>query len=220
MATGDWLFIWLGIAIAVVYELHFRVGAQQATLRLARATHARLRAAWVLSLMQAGGQELLAVQTIRNSVLSATVTASSAVLALTAVVALAGGRPAAATDAAALGLTPAALLVALLVVVLCATFAFSAMALRFFNHAGYLMTTQAEGETRERLAHMACNYMMRAGNYYSMGLRTLFWLAPVAVGLVNTRLVPLLALAIVAVLVWFDRTPEQLEGVLPGEGKP
>ncbi|MCD6061615.1 MAG: hypothetical protein K0S16_1926, partial [Moraxellaceae bacterium] len=67
---------------------------------------------------------------------------------------------------------------------------------------------------------MACNYMMRAGNYYSMGLRTLFWLAPVAVGLVNTRLVPLLALAIVAVLVWFDRTPEQLEGVLPGEGKP
>jgi hypothetical protein len=53
-----------------------------------------------------------------------------------------------------------------------------------------------------------------------MGLRTLFWLAPVAVGLVNTRLVPLLALAIVAVLVWFDRTPEQLEGVLPGEGKP
>lgn len=219
MATGDWLFIWFGIAIAVIYELHFRVGAQQAPLRLARATHARLRAAWVLSLMQAGGQELLAVQTIRNSVLSATVTASSAVLALTAVVALAGARPSAGTGAA-LGLTPAALLVALLVVVLCATFAFSAMALRFFNHAGYLMTTQADGETRERLAHMACNYMMRAGNYYSMGLRTLFWLAPLVAGLVSARLMPLLALAIVAVLVWFDRTPEQLEGVLPGEGKP
>lgn len=215
-SSQHWYFIWLGIFIVLGYELYFRMGSQREPMRLARATHARLRAEWVASLMQAPGSELLAVQTLRNAVLSATVMAATAVLALTVVVALqADNAGPFRAGANLLRLTPGALLAALLIAILCASFAFSAMALRFFSHAGYLMTTRAEAAARERLQRMAGNYLMRAGNYSSMGLRALFWIAPVALGLVGPRLMPLAALALVGVLVWFDRTPEQLEGVLP-----
>jgi uncharacterized membrane protein len=221
-AQEAWLPVILGGVVLLLYELHFRYSWQRAPLRFARATHARLRADWVRSLMQQPGNELLAVQTIRNSLLSATLTASTAVLALIGAISLLGESMAPEllrrTLRSAPALTPRMLLMAALIAILSASFAFSAMAVRFFNHAGYLMTSlQQENETRDRLQAMAGNYMMRAGNYHSLGLRTLFWIAPVAVGLVNPLLMPPASVALVGVLLWFDRTPEQLEGVLPGD---
>lgn len=217
-AGSAWFNIFLSGGIVLGYELYFRISSRREPLRFARATHARMRAAWVHSLMQRPGNELLAVQTIRNSVMCATITASTAVLALMGAISLLGSgvtqllRKA---DKVAPLLTPHTLLMALLIVILVATFAFSAMAVRFFNHSGYMMTALLEGEARDRLQDMASNYMMRAGNYYSLGMRMLFWITPVAVGLVNPRLMPGAAAALVFVLIWFDRTPEQLEGVLP-----
>src|SRR5690606_39681404 len=55
-------------------------------LKFARSANAKVRENWVRSLMSQPGHEVLAVQTLRNSVMSSTITASTAVLALMGVI--------------------------------------------------------------------------------------------------------------------------------------
>lgn len=204
----SWLCLLASLLIVAGYELHFRARSRRQPLHFARTAHARLRTRWVHELMQKPGSELLAIQTIRNSVMSATVTASTAVLALMGLLSLVGSRLGNGGDFA---LSPKAVLVALLIAILFATFVQSAMAVRFFNHAGYLMGSQARGETRQLVSATAARYMVRAGNYYSQGMRTLLWLPPAAIGLLGPGFMLPAALVLVCVMRWFDRSPEPLD---------
>lgn len=203
-----WLCLLASVLIVAGYELRFRIRAQRQPLHFARTAHARLRMRWVHDLMQTPGTELLAIQTIRNSVMSATVTASTAVLALMGVLSLLSSRLG---QADIIAFSPKAVLMALLIAILFATFMLSAMAVRFFNHAGYLMGSQAQGEIRQLASDTAARYIVRAGNYYSQGMRTLLWLPPAAIGLLGPGFMLLAALVLVFVMAWFDRSPEPLD---------
>jgi uncharacterized membrane protein len=208
--TMDWLALLLSLGLVTGYEMHFQSRSRRYPLHYARTAHARLRTRWVHELMQKPGLELLAIQTIRNSVMSATVTASTAVLALMGGVTMLSNRLGA-EGLHAITLGPKAVAAALLMVILFATFVLSAMAVRFFNHAGYLMGSQAQGSARAAVSDLAARYMVRAGNYYSQGMRTLLWLMPPALGLISLWLMPPAVLLLIVVMTWFDRSPEPLD---------
>ncbi|MBX9716693.1 MAG: DUF599 domain-containing protein, partial [Burkholderiaceae bacterium] len=79
-------FIW-GLATATVlivfgYEVALAFAQRRQPERLARTAHAALREDWFAAVSAQSGSEILAVQTLRNSLMSATMIASTAVLGL------------------------------------------------------------------------------------------------------------------------------------------
>lgn len=164
------------------------------------------------------GNELLAIQTIRNSVMSSSIIASTAILTLMGTVSLltqaSPGSLRHQNGDLLQVLTPGSILTGLLIAILLMTFVLSTMAVRFFNHAGYLMTTLSTDTNRESLIIVASRYMVRAGNHYSQAMRTLFWLSPVAAGLISIWLVAPTSLVLIRVLSWFDHAQEPLDGLL------
>ena len=87
--TSIWLAAFVTIAILVTYEGALLLVQWQSPSRLARLAHADLREEWLDALSRHPGSEILAVQTLRNSLLAATMTASTAALGLIGAVTLA-----------------------------------------------------------------------------------------------------------------------------------
>ena len=68
------------IAVLVTYEVVLIVAQRWRPDRMARSAHAALRQDWFDAISQQVGSEILPVQTPRNSFMSATMTASTAML--------------------------------------------------------------------------------------------------------------------------------------------
>jgi hypothetical protein len=155
-----------------------------------------------------GGSEILAVQTLRNSLMSATMTASTAVLGLMATVTLAApslhlgfGEAA----ASAPSLTARLALELVLMGLLFASLVSSAMAVRYYNHAGFIGAMPVGSDVRQRWTQAGTAYVRRAGILYSWGLRHLLLVAPILASILYPAAGPVAALIVVAVLFGFDR---------------
>src|SRR5690606_38059564 len=72
----------LSTAVLIAYELHLRRAARRDPMATSRSAHTVLREEWVEALSRAPGTEVLAVQSLRNAVMSATMNASTAALVL------------------------------------------------------------------------------------------------------------------------------------------
>jgi len=81
----------------------------------------------------------------------------------------------------------------------------SAMAVRYYNHAGFILSMPVGSEARGRWGPTAVAYLRRAGLLYSWGLRHLLMVAPVLVFIIYPWAGPLAAAPVVAVLFAFDR---------------
>ena len=207
-----WLAILISTLLVVFYEVRLAWAGSRHPETRARSAHVLLRTEWVIALTALPGFEIVAVQTLRNSLMSATITGSTAALALMGTVSLT-----ASSNASFLGIhqmSPRLVLELMLLATLFASFVCSAMAMRYYNHAGFVMSLPAKSEQRERRTPMAIDYVRRAGLLYSWGLRFFLFVAPVVVGLVNEFAMPLAAACLVVVLRFFDRGPglEQREG--------
>ncbi len=208
-APMDPLAAWLAIAVSAlivaIYELQLARAVRRRPESRARSAHGLLRSEWVTALEAQPGFEIVAVQTLRNSLMSATITASTAALALMGTLSF----TAAAGDKV-VGmqvLTARAALELMLLATLFASFVSSAMAMRYYNHAGFAMSLPAKSEPRRRRMPMAVDYVRRAGVLYSWGLRFFMYMAPIVAGLVSEPAMPLAALVLVVVLRGFDRVP-------------
>ena len=84
-----WAAVVATVALLVLYEVLLVVMQRSHPARLARAAHATLREEWFEAVSQHPGTEILAVQTLRNSLMSATMLASTAALGLMGTVTLA-----------------------------------------------------------------------------------------------------------------------------------
>ena len=107
-AVLAWLSTLVTIAVLVAYETVLMVAQRRRPERMARSAHAALREDWFIAVSQNPGSEILAVQTLRNSLMSATMTASTAMLGLIGTVTLAAPSLHAGLDEAAMlpSLTP------------------------------------------------------------------------------------------------------------------
>jgi len=204
----NWLSFGISTLMFVVYEVWVLWAGQFHPERIARSAHAQMRAHWVEALSRQTGFEIVAVQTLRNSLMSATIAASTAALALMGTISLASGTIG---SAAFDGTTPMrVVLEVLLMATLFASYVCSAMAMRFFNHAGFVMSMPVAAPERAPLVPMAKEYVRRAGLLYSWALRLFLIIAPLVVGLVRPLAMPFMTLALVVALWFFDRPAQSL----------
>jgi len=203
---STWAGLVIGSIIVLAYELRVLVMGRREPERVARAAHARMRGDWVRALAEKPGFEIVAVQTLRNSLMSATISASTAALCMMGAVSLAGSQLAAGLHTLRpSSVTPLDILGLALMVVLFSSFVCSALSMRYYNHAGFAMSMPAGSPERVALVPLATDYLTRAGYLYGWGLRTFLMVAPLVGGIVNPWLMPPAGLGLVWVLWQFDR---------------
>jgi uncharacterized membrane protein len=78
------------LLLLVIYHVFLRVKLRRDPLYTIQAVNALARAEWVESVMTAGNKDVLAVQTLRNSIMGATFLSSTAVLLIIGVLTLSG----------------------------------------------------------------------------------------------------------------------------------
>ena len=207
-AVMTWLAAGITIAMLVTYELSLLWVQRRNPLTLARSAHANLREEWFTALSQQKGSEILAVQTLRNSLMSATMTASTAALGLIGSATLLApslNSSFGTLDNMTRHFTARLVMELVLMAVLFASLVCSAMAVRYYNHAGFILSMPVESDERSRWGPTAVAYLRRAGLLYSWGLRHLLMVAPLLVFIVYPLAGPVAALLVMAALYGFDR---------------
>ena len=162
---------WVTLGLALAYFL-------KQWLRPAPATrqHDALRHDWLLAVSASKGTEVLAVQTIRNSLMSCTMTATTATLALMGgVTLLHSGWAQAAAAGRAEGFQLQALAV---LVVLGLSFITSMLAARQWHHAGFVAGMPTDSPQRAQWLALGQASVGRAGRYYAFSVRLLMWCVP------------------------------------------
>jgi hypothetical protein len=171
------------------YELqHWRAGRRNPA-GTARSAHRVLRGQWVQALSKQPGSELLAVQAMRNSLMSATINASTAALALMGSISLIASKGASASSP-----SPQIALQLALAATLFAAYVCSAFAMRYYHHAGFAMSLPVGSQAREEWNERATVYVQSAGILYSWSLRCFLLVAPIVVGLLRPWLAPMASL--------------------------
>lgn len=206
-----WAAVGATAAVLLLYEVLLVLLQRRRPERLARARHASLREDWFLAVSAQKGSEVLAVQTLRNSLMSATMLASTAALALMGTVTLAAPSLHASFDTArgVSDVSPRLILELLLLALLFASLVSTMMAVRFYNHAGFIGGMPVDSEARNRWAHAGVRYVRRAGVLYGIGLRQLVLVAPVVAAILLPLAGPVAALLAAALLFWLDRFSDE-----------
>lgn len=206
-----WAAVGATAAVLLLYEVLLVLLQRRRPERLARARHASLREDWFLAVSAQKGSEVLAVQTLRNSLMSATMLASTAALALMGTVTLAAPSLHASFDTArgVSDVSPRLILELLLLALLFASLVSTIMAVRFYNHAGFIGGMPVDSEARNRWAHAGVRYVRRAGVLYGIGLRQLVLVAPVVAAILLPLAGPVAALLAAALLFWLDRFSDE-----------
>ena len=203
--TLAWAAVATTGAVLAGYEITLAVAQRRRPEGLARSAHARLRQQWFEAVSAQPGSEILAVQTLRNSLMSASMTASAAALGLMGTVTLALPSLHSGLAGALPGSTLRLVLGLALMALLLASLVSSAMAVRDYHHVSFISAMPVHSEARQRWAGSGAAYVRRAGVLYSWGLRYLILVAPVLAALLHPLAGPVAALALVAVLTRFDR---------------
>lgn len=206
--TMSWLAAVLTVAVLIAYEVSLAVAQHRRPERMARTVHANLREDWFEAVSAQKGSEVLAVQTLRNALMSASVTASTGALGLMGTVTLAVPSLHAEFGAAASvlpRLTPRLAMELVLLALLFASLVSSVMAVRYYNHAGFVGGMPVESDARKRWTAAGTAYVRKAGVLYSWGLRQLVLLAPVVAFILHPVAGPIAALIVCAVLFSLDR---------------
>ena len=202
-----------GAAVILIY--HFVIDRRE-RLHPGSATHALnalARTRWVEHLMTDGRKDVLAVQTLRNSVMASSMMASTAILLVIGtlnlgsdgarfeqMVSLVAGHAGAAKES-----DHALILLLLLADFFVAFFMFS-MAVRFYNHVGYMINLPGTEIGTFPAARVAA-YLNRAGRLYSLGTRAFYMCVPLVFGLFGPVYVVLASVGLVAALNLIDRPP-------------
>jgi uncharacterized membrane protein len=168
------------------YELVRAVASRRHPTRYAPTLNVLVRSRWARGIAADPSASVLAVQTLRNSLMSASFMASTAVLLAAAVVGLLSNldRLSGALAAIARPIPQAVseIKILLLLAVFSAAFFLFSMSMRFYHHSGYLLTLRLEpGESElpdPRL--LGERYLLRAGALYNRGLRVFYLFVPLA----------------------------------------
>jgi uncharacterized membrane protein len=210
-ALVPWLSFGLSVFMLIGYEWHVHHTGKHAPEKLARSANARLRMHWVVSLADKPGFEIVAVQALRNSLMAASISASTAALAVMGVLSMTGASLASNlarwSGEHALHTTLQAMLVGLLF----ASYVCSAMSTRHYSHASFIMSIPHDRPERAELNPGAQTHVRRAGLMYSWGLRLFLMVLPVVAGIVHPMaMLPATALLILG-LILFDQPVHDVE---------
>lgn len=212
--ANDLLSFAISLLLIVGYHLYLRYRLRRDPAYSVQAVNNLVRRAWVDSVMHER-RDVMAVQTLRNSIMAATFLASTAVLLVVGVLTLSGqGERLSETWHALnfIGATHTELwVVKLLLMLLDLIVAFfcAAMTIRLYHHAAYLINIPIEARLDFATpAHVAA-IMNRAGRFYGIGMRAYYLTVPLLFWLFG----PVFLLAATALLVFvlyhLDRAPKR-----------
>lgn len=174
----------------------------------------RARAAWVEHVMTEQ-RDIMAVQTLRNSTMAATLMASTAILMIFGILNLmsnsahVGSLDIHVIDA--MGSSNAALrsfkLLALLIDFLFAFFCF-ALAVRGFHHAGYAINVPLAKPSHGISPQKVIALLNRSASYYTLGMRSYYSAVPLVLWLFGPVWMVIATLILLVVLRHLDRLPQ------------
>jgi uncharacterized membrane protein len=205
--TVDTLAAAFTLFLVALYEAWAAHARRHGTTAAARVAHAQLRADWFASVSAAPGTEILAVQTLRNSMMAASLTASTTILSLMGAIGL-SAPSLHASFARGVDLpqwTPRLLIELAFFALLFASLLLSVLAIRYYHHASFIGGMPVGSATRARWARAGGLYVRRAGVFYSWSLRGLILALPLVAFLLHPFAGVLAAVVTVAVLHQFDR---------------
>jgi uncharacterized membrane protein len=199
--------------IILTYYLYLGWRTRRAPDSSISAHNARIREQWVGMVMGNGKMDILAIQTIRNSVIAANFMASTAVLLIVGTLNISEKigqwtliwHPFF-IDGATSGVIWQIKL-GLLLLVFAIAFHFFAMAIRYFNHVGYMINLPGEPSKDNGLYHQTCTYLNKAGSYYMFGTRTFFFSLPIILWFFGPYFLVLATIGLTVGLAMLDRTP-------------
>jgi hypothetical protein len=217
--TPDTLAVAATLLPLILYELraaHIRRRGAGA----ARAAHPQLRADWFASVSTAPGTEILAVQTLRNSMMAASLLASTAVLGLTAAIGLFAPLLRASLERGPVSTAwrPQVVLELLFFVLLFASVLLSVLAIRYYHHASFVGGMPVGSTERARWLQAGTTYVRRGGVFYSWSLRVLILALPPLAFMLSPFTGVSAAFIAVAVLHQFDQA-HRVDGGDDGPGK-
>ncbi len=183
-----WAADGLGLALLIGYQLYLARVSRRQPERTYRGRSNRLRRAWVETVRESRS-DILAIQTLRNWVMSATLFASTAMLIGLGIVRLALEGPDLTGLSQSLSLAPTGAALVRIKLLLLAAFFFSAflhfaLALRYYNHTGFLINLPAEHFGGRPLDPIA-DTLNRAGGHYNQGTRIFLLAAPFVLWLIG-----------------------------------
>ncbi|MDB5811673.1 MAG: hypothetical protein JWN94_3795 [Betaproteobacteria bacterium] len=204
------------VLLLIAYHVFLRIKLRSDPLYTIQAVNALSRAAWVETVMTAGNKDVLAVQTLRNSIMGATFLSSTAVLLIIGVLTLSGQSEHLGTTWQSLNVFGAmraelwlAKLLALLLDMLVAFFSF-AQAIRLFHHVGYMINVPVSTQHRAFTPPHVALHLNRAGAFYAVGMRAYYIAVPLVFWLFGPHFMLLSTVILLPVLFFLDRAPTGL----------
>lgn len=213
--SNDLFSFILCVALLIVYHFYLAYKVRKTPSYTVQAVNIIARTAWVETVMKEG-KDILAVQTLRNSTMAATFLASTSVLLIIGVLTLSGQGDKLENTWHALNILGSkhselwlGKLLILLLDLFVAFFNFS-MAVRVFNHVGYMINVPlALNHKMICPAHVAI-HLNRAGKFYSIGMRAYYFTVPLVFWLFGPHFMLLSTLGLIVVLYRLDRAPKIL----------
>jgi len=177
------------------------------------ALNAKVRERWVDMVMNKDNMEILAIQTLRNSVMAANFMASTSILLIIGTLNISEKMGQWALDWHPYGLAQTfstelwQLKLCLLLLNFAIAFYCFSMAIRFFNHVGYMINLPADASSENRLYKQTCAYLNRAGRYYTLGTRAFFFGLPIILWFFGPYFLVLATLGLIGGLSMLDKVP-------------
>ncbi|MEI6709123.1 MAG: DUF599 domain-containing protein [Methylococcales bacterium] len=201
--------------LMLIYYLYLKRRTRRTPNSSVHAVNAMIRERWVMMIMSSGKLEILAIQTLRNSVMAASFMATTAMLLIIGVLNLGEKIGQWAENLhSLLSFCQASnelwqIKLGLLLLSFAIAFYYFAMAIRFFNHVGYMINLPFDASTDQALYQQTCAYLNKAGSYYTFGIRTFFFGLPIISWFFGAYFLVFLTVCLIAGLTVLDKVPNQ-----------
>jgi uncharacterized membrane protein len=212
--NSDLLALTATTAMLGAYHLYLRMRLRRNSHYTIQAVNKAARVAWVEKIMGSSNKDILAVQTLRNSTMAGTFLASTAVLLIIGVLNLdhLGSSEVSILEAFSLSEpSPQATLIfkqAPLLMGLFSAFFFFSLAIRMYNHVGYLINSGGHPASPVNPTYVA-RLLNRGGWYYSLGMRSYYLSVPFVFWLLGPAFLVLSGTGLIVVLYHVDRAPNK-----------
>ena len=211
--ANDFVSFAISGALLAGYEAFLRYKTRRNPTYTFNSVNNLARSAWVEAIMTGENKEILAVQTLRNSTMTATFMASTAVLLIIGVLTLSGQGSNLSNTWHVLntfGSTDAYVwltkLLFLLVNFFVAFFSFL-MATRLFNHVGFMINVPISKKHKPITPRHVAFHLNRAGSFLYLGMRAYYYGVPLVFWLFGPHFMLFATIGLIIVMYRQDRAP-------------
>jgi uncharacterized membrane protein len=210
---GDIAAFGISAALVVIYYVWLRIQVRRDPTFSIHSVNQITRSLWVINVMRNPAKDIMAVQTLRNFIMGASLMASTATLLIIGTLTLSGQAESISRSWHVLnvGGTHAAELwifkvVCLLVDFIVAFFAF-VMAVRLVNQVVFMVTLPMEPDAHPSLSvESVAKRLNRAGDLFAIGMRAFFYAVPLVFWLFGPIFLVVATAGLVLTLHRLDRS--------------